>query len=115
MNLFSEMASEEQEEEYEALEAIYPEIERYPITEEQPLLIFAINLASEEGDNELRNSFKVRCQALKGQMLCHILSKICTLRETSLDIFYREFHISSSQVARLLSEFIHRYSIQFNQ
>merc|ERR1711962_1609775 len=45
--------SEEQEEEFEALQAIYPEIERYEETPEQPLLIFAIDLASETEENQL--------------------------------------------------------------
>lgn len=52
---FSEMTvSEEQEEEFEALQAIYPEIERYEESPEQPLLIFAIDLASETEENQLR-------------------------------------------------------------
>ena len=46
--------SEEQEEEFEALQAIYPEIERYEESPEQPLLIFAIDLASETEENQLR-------------------------------------------------------------
>merc|ERR1711953_657177 len=45
--------SEEQEEEFEALQAIYPEIERYEESPEQPLLIFAIDLASETEENQL--------------------------------------------------------------
>ena len=66
--------SEEQEEEFEALQAIYPEIERYEESPEQPLLIFAIDLASETEENQLRyiplffigfflkNDFSVRLQ-----------------------------------------------------
>ena len=46
--------SEEQEEEFEALQAIYPEIGRYEESPEQPLLIFAIDLASETEENQLR-------------------------------------------------------------
>ena len=49
--------SEEQEEEFEALQAIYPEIERYEESPEQPLLIFAIDLASETEENQLRYDF----------------------------------------------------------
>ena len=53
------MVNEEQEEEYEALEAIYPEIERFhPSEEANPddyhPLEFAIDLASETEENQLR-------------------------------------------------------------
>ena len=52
------MVNEEQEEEYEALEAIYPEIERFHNTEADPEafqpLVFAIDLASETEENQLR-------------------------------------------------------------
>ena len=59
------MVSEEQEEEFEALEAIYPEIERIiwedsnedeevGEKEAHTLLIFAIDLASETEENQLR-------------------------------------------------------------
>ena len=44
------MPSEEQEEEWEALEAIYPEIVRF----DSKLLTFTIDLASETDENQLR-------------------------------------------------------------
>lgn len=44
------MPSEEQEEEFEALESIYPEIVRF----ESELLTVSIDLASETDENQLR-------------------------------------------------------------
>ena len=53
------MVNEEQEEEYEALEAIYPELERFLPSgdvdpEQYQPLVFAIDLASETEENQLR-------------------------------------------------------------
>ena len=65
------MVSEEQEEEFEALEAIYPEIERIEWNrklskesdeeldnmEPNECLVFAIDLASETEENQLRKIY----------------------------------------------------------
>ena len=67
------MVSEEQEEEFEALEAIYPEIERIEwnrklskesdeeLDNKEPneCLVFSIDLASETDENQLRNIYNL--------------------------------------------------------
>merc|ERR1719378_1482556 len=53
------MVSEEQEEEWEALESIYPEIVR----EESELLIFQICLESETDENQLRVQLQIKVPA----------------------------------------------------